>query len=89
MANSVEFRKEAQKNTSQMSCSSAPLPSSSLTGSQCLTPAPLRPRSLYTTHTYHAQAEQVNFQVCLSLMLLFNVLFQIFFSEIQRIYEVF
>ncbi|XP_011503349.1 PREDICTED: uncharacterized protein LOC105366555 [Ceratosolen solmsi marchali] len=61
LATSMDYRKEAQKNLSQISCSSAPLPSSSLTTLQCLTPTPLRTRSLLTTHTYHVQPEETNF----------------------------
>lgn len=63
MASSVDYRKEVQKNHSQTSCSSAPLPSSSLSAVQCLNSAPIRPRSLYATHSYHVQPEESNIQV--------------------------
>ncbi|KAJ8686450.1 hypothetical protein QAD02_022244 [Eretmocerus hayati] len=59
IASSADRRKEAQKNVSQTSCSSAPLPSSSLTALQFSNPTPqIRPRSLYT---YHVQPEETGF----------------------------
>ena len=63
MACSMEYRNEVQKNPSQTSCSSAPLPNSSLTSLQAFNPTPLRPRSLYTTHSYHPQTDEATFQV--------------------------
>ncbi|XP_046423379.1 uncharacterized protein LOC124181149 isoform X1 [Neodiprion fabricii] len=66
MANAmVDFRKEIQKEgiqnvpVSTTAPSSAPLQVQSHQGT---TNPPMRPRSLYTAHSYHAQTDDSNFQ---------------------------
>ncbi|XP_035720238.1 uncharacterized protein LOC118440793 isoform X3 [Vespa mandarinia] len=62
-----EFRKDMQKRIAPGGPQSAILPACSMTTiqTQSVPTTPMRPRSLYTTHSYHAQTEDTNFQVCI------------------------
>ncbi|XP_035720237.1 uncharacterized protein LOC118440793 isoform X2 [Vespa mandarinia] len=59
-----EFRKDMQKRIAPGGPQSAILPACSMTTiqTQSVPTTPMRPRSLYTTHSYHAQTEDTNFQ---------------------------
>ena len=62
MASSTEFHKESQKGIGHIT--SVQLPSSApAISNQNLPSQPMRPRSLYTAHSYQAQPEEANFQV--------------------------
>ncbi|KAF7391034.1 hypothetical protein HZH66_009514 [Vespula vulgaris] len=59
-----EFRKDMQKRIAPAGPQPAVLPACSMTTiqTQSAPTTPMRPRSLYTTHSYHAQTEDANFQ---------------------------
>ena len=62
MASSAEFQKETQKGSGHGP--SVQLPNSApAISNQNLSAPSMRPRSLYTAHSYHAQPDEANFQV--------------------------
>lgn len=61
-----EFRKDMQKGVASVGPQGAtllPVCSMATIQSQSAPATPMRPRSLYTAHSYHAQTEETNFQV--------------------------
>ncbi|XP_035723100.1 uncharacterized protein LOC118442049 [Vespa mandarinia] len=92
-----EFRKDMQKCVAPAgpqgttllpaACSTAPIQS------QSAPVTPMRPRSLYTAHSYHAQTEDTNFQVrnsyshvCSFLIIREQILFQRY-NEFSKYFE--
>lgn len=69
-----EFRKDMQKRIAPVGPQSAILPACSMTTiqTQSAPTTPMRPRSLYTTHSYHAQTEDANFQVRVYIIHTYN-----------------
>lgn len=67
MANPLgEFRKDMQKGVTSAGPQGTTLLSAcsmATIQNQSASATPMRPRSLYTAHSYHAQTEDTNFQV--------------------------
>lgn len=62
-----EYRKEIQKCNTQTGTQTANQQPCSVPAiqNQTTSTVPMRPRSLYTAHSYHAQTDETNFQVVL------------------------
>ncbi|XP_043674902.1 uncharacterized protein LOC122632306 isoform X3 [Vespula pensylvanica] len=84
-----EFRKDMQKRIAPAGPQPAVLPACSMTTiqTQSAPTTPMRPRSLYTTHSYHAQTEDANFQVCIFIPTSFTSLFSLLFCLLYRLLE--
>ena len=62
-----EHRKEIQKCNAQTGSQVVNQCSMSTIQNQTTSTAPMRPRSLYTAHSYHSQTDETNFQVLSSI----------------------